>query len=234
MGAERRAVVLLSGGLDSSVTAALARDEGYLLHALTIDYGQRHRVELEAARRVAGHLGVPDHRVVGVDLRALGGSALTGGIEVPKGRLDGSAAAGEVPVTYVPARNAILLSLAVAHAEVVGAFDLFLGANVVDYSGYPDCRPTFLEAFEGAANLATRAGTEGEGRFRVRAPLLRMTKAEIVALGVKLGLDLSLTWSCYDPAPGPAPCGGCDACVLRARGFAGAGIPDPAIRTSGG
>ena len=225
----RRAVVLLSGGLDSAVAAAVARAEGFELHALSVDYGQRHRVELDAARRLAAHLGAAEHRVVAVDLRAIGGSALTADIQVPKSGCAEPAGRGPVPVTYVPARNALLLSLALGHAEVAGAFDLFLGANVVDYSGYPDCRPAFLEAFERMADLATRAGTEGRGSFRVRAPLLRMTKGEIVRLGARLGVDFALTWSCYDPAPGPTPCGACESCRLRAKGFAEAGMADPGI-----
>ena len=226
-GMSGKAVVLLSGGLDSAVTAAMAREEGYALHALTVDYGQRHAVELEAARRVAAFLGAAEHRFLRVDLRATGGSALTAGIAVPKREQLEEAGAGRIPVTYVPARNTVLLALALGYAEVAGAFDIFLGANVVDYSGYPDCRPAFLEAFERVANLGTRAGAEGGGPFRIRAPLLRMGKGDIVRLGARLGLDFSLTWSCYDPAPGPAPCGACDSCLLRRKGFAEAGIRDP-------
>ncbi len=226
-----QAVVLLSGGLDSTTTLAVARAEGFACHCLTVDYGQRHRVELEAARRVAASLGAASHRVVRVDLAAIGGSALTDEIPVPKDREPGT---GGVPVTYVPARNTVLLALLLGLAEVVGARDLFIGANAVDYSGYPDCRPEFLRAFEGLARLATRAGTEEGARFHVRAPLLHLTKAGIVRLGTALGVDWSLTWSCYDPSPEGLACGRCDSCRLRLRGFAGAGIEDPlryAVRT---
>jgi len=218
------AVVLLSGGLDSATTLAVARDEGFSCHCLTVDYGQRHQVELEAARSVARQLGAASHRVVSLDLRAIGGSALTDHIEVPHHDDPG---AGAVPVTYVPARNTVLLALLLGLAEVVGAGDLYIGANAVDYSGYPDCRPEFLRAFEELAALATRAGTEEGVRFRVRAPLLHLSKAEIIRLGVSLGVDYGLTWSCYDPRPGDLACGLCDACVLRLRGFEEAGIPDP-------
>ncbi len=218
------AVVLLSGGLDSATTLAVARSEGLACHCLTVDYGQRHRVELEAAGAVARQLGAASHRVVSLDLRAIGGSALTADIEVPHHAHPGS---GSVPVTYVPARNTVLLALLLGLAEVLGARDLFLGANAVDYSGYPDCRPAFLRAFEELAAVATRAGTEEGARFRVRAPLLHLSKAEIVRLGMELGVDFSLTWSCYDPRPGNLACGLCDACVLRRRGFQEAGVPDP-------
>ncbi len=218
------AVVLLSGGLDSATTLAVARSEGLACHCLTVDYGQRHRVELEAAEAVARQLGAASHRVVSLDLRAIGGSALTDDIQVPHHEDPGS---GSVPVTYVPARNTVLLALLLGLAEVLGARDLFLGANAVDYSGYPDCRPAFLRAFEELAAVATRAGTEEGARFRVRAPLLHLSKAEIVRLGMELGVDFSLTWSCYDPRPGNLACGLCDACVLRRRGFQEAGVPDP-------
>ena len=217
-----RAVVLLSGGLDSATTCALARYEGFDVHALSVDYGQRHRIELTRAADLARSLGVCEHRTVALDLRAIGGSALTADMPVPKG----GPGAG-IPVTYVPARNTILLGLALGYAETIGAFDLFIGANVLDYSGYPDCRPAFLEAFEALANLATKAGVEGTGRFRVHAPLLKMTKAEIIREGLRLGVDYSRTLSCYDPDPAGRPCGHCDSCQLRAKGFAEAGVPDP-------
>ncbi|MHC4946702.1 MAG: 7-cyano-7-deazaguanine synthase QueC [Planctomycetota bacterium] len=221
------AVVLLSGGLDSATTLAIARDAGYDCHALSFDYGQRHRFELEAARRVAAALGATDHRVMTIDLRALGGSALTADIDVPKDRpLDRDP--GEIPVTYVPARNTIFLSFALGLAEVVGARDLFIGVNAVDYSGYPDCRPRFIEAFERTANLATRVGVEG-GRITVHAPLIELTKAGIIRRGIDLGVDYGLTFSCYDPDGRGRPCGRCDSCRLRAAGFAEAGVDDPAL-----
>ncbi len=223
-----RAVVLLSGGLDSATTLAEAIARGFEAHALTVRYGQRHEVELESAVAIARALGAASHREASVDLAFTGGSALTDpSIPVPKSREDGAIGAG-IPSTYVPARNTVLLSLALAWAEVLGARDLFIGANSVDYSGYPDCRPAFLEAFEALARLATKAGVEGE-RFSVHAPLLRLTKGEIVRRALDLRVDLSLTWSCYDPRPGPAPCGLCDACLLRARGFREAGLRDPAL-----
>jgi 7-cyano-7-deazaguanine synthase len=221
-----KAVVLLSGGLDSTTTLAVARSQGFEVYALSVDYGQRHRVELERADRVARTFGVADHRTVQLDLRAVGGSALTAAIDVPKGRSADEMGHG-IPVTYVPARNTILLGLALGYAETVGAFDLFIGANVLDYSGYPDCRPEFLEAFERLANLATRAGVEGTGRFRVHAPLLKLTKAEIIREGVRLGVDYSQTLSCYDPDEGGRACGQCDSCLLRKKGFEEAGVPDP-------
>ena len=220
-----RAVVLLSGGLDSTTTFAVAKDRGFAAYALSVDYGQRHRVELDRAAAVAKALGAAEHRTVRLDLRAVGGSALTADVAVPKDRTPGEMDHG-VPVTYVPARNTILLGLALGYAEVVGAFDLFIGANVLDYSGYPDCRPEFLQAFEHLADLATKAGVEG-GRFKVHAPLLKMTKAEIVREGVRLGVDFSLTLSCYDPDGAGRACGRCDSCQLRRKGFAEAGVPDP-------
>lgn len=227
MAAEARpAVVLLSGGLDSATALAVARRDGFRCHALTVDYGQRHAVELEAARRVARALGAVEHRIINLDLRAFGGSALTADVEVPKDRPP-EAMAGGIPVTYVPARNTLLLALALAWAEVLGSFDLVVGVNAVDYSGYPDCRPEFVTAFEQLANLATKAGVEGQGRFRVHAPLVRLTKAEIIRLGTSLGVDYSLTHSCYDPAPDGAACGRCDSCQLRRAGFEAAGVPDP-------
>jgi 7-cyano-7-deazaguanine synthase len=221
---QKRAVLLLSGGLDSATVLAIAIADGFECHCLTVDYGQRHRVELEAARRAAETLGAASHRVVTLDLRAIGGSALTDDIEVPKGVEPGG---GDVPVTYVPARNTVLLALLLGLAEVTGATDLFIGANAVDYSGYPDCRPEFLSAFEELARLATVAGTEHGVRFRVRAPLLRLTKDEIIRRGAELGVDYGITHSCYDPAEDGTACGRCESCILRRRGFEDAGIPDP-------
>ncbi|WP_287977432.1 7-cyano-7-deazaguanine synthase QueC [Sphingomonas sp.] len=219
------AVVLVSGGLDSMISAASAREAGYRLLALSIDYNQRHRVELAAARRVAHALGAERHIVLPMDLSAFGGSALTDDIAVPKDGA-GTEEGGGIPVTYVPARNTIFLSLALGWAEAAGARDLFIGVNALDYSGYPDCRPEFIAAFEGLAELATKAGVEGEP-FRIHAPLQHMTKADIVREGARLGLDMGLSWSCYDPAPGGVHCGLCDSCRLRARGFEEAGITDP-------
>jgi 7-cyano-7-deazaguanine synthase len=221
---DSRAVILLSGGLDSTTVLAIARSEGLECHCLTVDYGQRHRIELETAKTVAASLGAASHRVVALDLRAIGGSALTDDIEVPKDRTGNTA---DVPVTYVPARNTILLALLLGLAEVLDARQLFIGANAVDYSGYPDCRPAFLEAFENLAALATVAGAEHGQRFEVRAPLLELSKAEIIHLGLSLGVDYALTWSCYDPSPDGLACGRCDSCVLRRRGFEEAGVPDP-------
>ena len=220
-GPVRRAVVLLSGGLDSAVTAAWLRREGFAVHALSFDYGQRHSVELQAAARVAEQVGVIEHVVQRIDLRAFGGSALTADIAVPKDRSPDEMASS-IPVTYVPARNTIFLAFALAFAEVRGAFDLGIGVNAIDYSGYPDCRPEFIAAFERVANLATRAGVES-GHIRLHTPLQDLSKSQIVRLGRELGVDLSLTVSCYDPAADGTPCGRCDACELRARGFAEAG-----------
>ena len=220
------AVILLSGGLDSATTAAIARAEGFELYAMSVDYGQRHRFELEAAARVARALGVQQHITVAVGLSSIGGSALTDRLDVPKGRSD-EAMAAEIPITYVPARNTVLLSMALGYAEVVRAADIFLGVNAVDYSGYPDCRGEFLAAFERTANLATKAGVEGTLRFRIHAPLISLTKAQIIARGNELGVDYSLTHTCYDPAPDGRSCGRCDACQLRLRGFAEAGLEDP-------
>ena len=217
-----KAVVLFSGGLDSSTTLAWAIEQGFTAYALSIDYGQRHKVELEFAAKFAKSLAVAEHRTVTLDLRAIGGSALTSNIDVPKNRTgDG------IPITYVPARNTILLGLALGYAETVGAFDLFIGANVLDYSGYPDCRPEFLTAFENLANLATKAGVEGTGHFRVHAPLLHKTKAEIIREGIRLGIDYANTLSCYDPDERGHACGECDSCILRKKGFAEAGVSDP-------
>src|SRR4051794_379681 len=220
------AVVLLSGGLDSTTALAFAKSQGFTVYALSVDYGQRHRVELERAVEIAKTLGCTDHRTVKLDLRAIGGSALTADIAVPKDRSADDMSHG-VPVTYVPARNTILLGLALGYAEVVGAFDLFIGANVLDYSGYPDCRPEFLSAFESLANLATKAGTEGLGKFRVHSPLLKLTKAEIIREGTKLGVNYALTLSCYDPDAAGRACDRCDSCLLRKKGFAEAGVADP-------
>jgi len=221
-----RAVCLLSGGLDSSVCLALARSQGFECYALSFDYGQRHRVELESAARVAQSLGAVRHLVVPIDLRVFGGSALTSDIAVPKGRSAAQMAA-EIPVTYVPARNTVFLSLALAWAEVLGCSDIFIGVNALDYSGYPDCRPEFIEAFEEMANLATKAGVEGRMGLKIHTPLIRLSKAEIVKLGAQLGLDFNLTHSCYDPDEAGRPCGQCDSCVLRRKGFEEAGVKDP-------
>jgi 7-cyano-7-deazaguanine synthase len=223
---KKSAVVLLSGGIDSTTTAAVAANGGYELFALTIDYGQRHRVELESARRVAGRLKVSRHVTINLDLRAFGGSALTAHIDVPKDRPE-SALSQEIPVTYVPARNAILLSLALGFAESVGAFDIFIGANAVDYSGYPDCRPEFIAKFAELANLATAAAVEGRGRFKIHAPLIELSKADIIRKGVALGVDFGLTHSCYDPSPDGLACGRCDSCRIRAAGFRSANLADP-------
>ncbi len=223
---ESRAVILLSGGLDSTTVLAIARPEGLACHCLTVAYGQRPRVALDAARRVADALGAASHRIISLDLRAIGESALTDDIEVPK---DQDPESGGVPVTYVPARNTVLLSLLLGLAEVIGADQLFIGANAVDYSGYPDCRPAFLQAFENLAAVATVAGAEHGLRFRVRAPLLELSKAEIIRRGLALGVDYGLTWSCYDPTPDGVACGRCDSCTLRRRGFEEAGFNDPIV-----
>jgi len=216
-----KAVVLVSGGLDSATTLAIARDQGFECHALSFDYGQRHRIELDAAREVAKQLGAGQHRIVKLDIGWMGGSALTDpGIAVPQGPTDG------IPVTYVPARNTIFLAIALGWAEVLAARDIFIGVNALDYSGYPDCRPAFIDAFQALANLATRAGIEGDG-FRLHAPLIHWKKAEIIATGQRLGVDYSRTISCYDPDPGGRACGVCDSCRLRRAGFADAGVPDP-------
>lgn len=216
------AVALVSGGLDSFVSAASARADGYRLLALSVDYNQRHHVELAAARRIAQALGAERHIVLPMDLSQFGGSALTADIDVPKSGVE----EGGIPITYVPARNTIFLSLALGWAEAAGARDLYIGVNALDYSGYPDCRPEFIEGFEKLAELATKAGVEGEP-FRIRSPLQYMTKADIVREGMRLGLDLGLSWSCYDPAPGGMHCGLCDSCRLRSKGFEEAGVPDP-------
>jgi 7-cyano-7-deazaguanine synthase len=222
----RRAVVLLSGGLDSATACAVAWAEGFECHALSFDYGQRHERELDSARRVAAALGVKEHLVLRLDLRAIGGSALTADIPVPKGRSQDAMGAG-IPVTYVPARNTIFLGYALAWAEVLESQDIFIGVNALDYSGYPDCRPEYIEAFERMANLATRAGVEGTSRLRIHTPLIRLTKAEIIRRGAALGVDFGLTWSCYEPQPDGRACGLCDSCLLRRKGFSEAGLPDP-------
>ena len=228
MSSSQLAVVLLSGGLDSTTVLALATKEGYSVNALTVRYGQRHVVEIERAMRVAEHYGVAQHLVMDVDLRPFGGSALTSDIPVPKDRLEHALAHG-IPDTYVPARNTIFLSLALAWAEVLGAGDIFIGINALDFSGYPDCRPEFVRAFEVMANLATRTGVDGVTEVRVRTPLMALSKREIVELGCALGVDFAMTTSCYDPSPDGAPCGHCDACSLRRKGFAEAGVADPAV-----
>jgi 7-cyano-7-deazaguanine synthase len=225
MSARPRAIVLLSGGLDSATAAAIASREGFDLFALTIAYGQRHGVEIEAARAVARSLGVARHLELQVDLSAFGGSALTDRIAVPKDRV---LTAGGIPSTYVPARNTVFLSLAMAWAEAAGARDIYIGVNALDYSGYPDCRPEFIDAFERLAAVATKAGVEGE-TLRIHAPLIRMTKADIIRRGLDLNVDYALTHSCYDPDAAGTPCGRCDSCRLRAKGFAEAGVKDPAL-----
>jgi len=226
MNNEKKAVVLSSGGLDSTTVMALARSEGYALYSLSFRYGQRHALELEAAQRVARALGAKEHLVIHIDLGKIGGSALTENRDIPKGREE-SALLEEIPVTYVPARNTIFLSLALAWAEVLGAADIFIGVNALDYSGYPDCRPEYIEAFERLANLATKAGVEGKMKFRIQTPLIRLTKAEIIRKGLALGVDYGLTHSCYDPTPDGRACGQCDSCLLRKKGFREAGLPDP-------
>ncbi len=220
------AVVLLSGGLDSATALAVARRDGFHCHALTIAYGQRHAVELDAARRVAAALGAVEQRVVTLDLRGFGGSALTSNLDVPKDRAPDAMSEG-IPITYVPARNTVFLSLALAWAEVLGSFDIYIGVNALDYSGYPDCRPEFIVAFECLANLGTKAGVEKKGAFRIHAPLIQLSKAEIIRLGLSLGVDYSLTHSCYDPGADGTACGRCDSCVLRRAGFEAAGAIDP-------
>ena len=223
-----KAIILLSGGLDSATTFAIAKRDGFDVCALSVDYGQRHRIELERAVLIARQMGAVDHRTVQINLRTIGGSALTSDLLVPRDRSDQEMGQG-IPVTYVPARNTILLGIALGYAETAGAFDIFIGANVLDYSGYPDCRPEFLNAFASLANLATKAGVEGVGRFAVHAPLLQMTKAQIIRQGTELGVDYSLTLSCYDPDSTGRACGHCDSCQLRRRGFGEAGVSDPTI-----
>ncbi len=220
-----KAVCLLSGGVDSATALAVARRDGFTTYALSFNYRQRHQVELEAAARLARQLGAADHKVLNIDLRAFGGSALTDDLEVPKSRRRDEIETG-IPITYVPARNTVFLSFALAWAEVLGAFDIFIGVNAVDYSGYPDCRPEFVRAFENLANLATRAGVERAGSFRIHTPLINLTKGGIIRLGRELGVDFSLSHSCYDPI-GTLACGRCDSCLLRRTGFAEAGMDDP-------
>lgn len=224
----KRAICLLSGGLDSATCVAIARRNGFDCYCLSFDYGQRHRFELQAAARVAEQLGAAEHKVITIDLRAFGGSALTSDIDVPKHRTPGEMATA-IPATYVPARNTIFLSFALAYAEVRAASDIFIGVNALDYSGYPDCRPEFIRAFEQMANLATKSGVEGKTRISIRTPLIAMTKAEIVRTAVRLGVDLSATHSCYDPDALGRPCGHCDSCLLRRKGFEEAEIADPAL-----
>lgn len=223
---QRRAVVLVSGGLDSATILASARAQGFELHAISFDYGQRHRFELAAAQKVCAANQVQQQITVPLDLRAFGGSALTSDLAVPKDRSDDEMGVG-IPITYVPARNTIFLSLALGWAEVLGAFDVFIGVNAVDYSGYPDCRPEFISAFERLANLATKAGVEGTGRWRIHTPLIELSKADIIRTGMKLGVDYSLTHSCYDPDAAGLSCGRCDSCRLRLKGFTEAGLVDP-------
>ena len=228
---KKSCVVLVSGGLDSAVTLALAMDRGFAAHGLTVRYGQRHKIETGAASRVCKSLKVEEHRFIDLNLRLFGASALTDEMAVPKGpRLP---EAEHIPSTYVPARNTIFLSLALAWAEAIGSHDIFIGVSAIDYSGYPDCRPEFVDAFETMANLGTRAADSGE-HFNIHAPLIQLTKAKTVQLGIDLGVDFSLTWSCYDPTPEGMPCGECESCVLRAGGFTGAGVPDPLLRVSSG
>ena len=224
----KKAVVLLSGGLDSATALAVAKDEGFVPHALSFRYGQRHEAELAAAARVAAAIGVEAHVTANIDLTIFGGSALTDAIDVPKQRSQAEMAEG-IPVTYVPARNTVFLSIALAWAEVLGAQDLFIGVNALDYSGYPDCRPEYIAAFEQMANLATKAAVEGTQRLRIHAPLIDLTKAQIIQRGLDLGVDYSLTHSCYDPDSDGLACGTCDSCALRRKGFLEAGIPDPTL-----
>ena len=221
----KRAVVLLSGGLDSATTLAIAKHQGYEVFALSFRYGQRHEIEIRSAEQIAKSFRVKEHRIIEIDLRAIGGSALTDAIEVPKDRSEDAIASG-IPITYVPARNTIFLSYALAWSEVIGAQDIFIGVNALDYSGYPDCRPEFIREFEKLARLATKSGVEGKG-CRIHAPLIDLTKAQIIAKGTNLGVQLALTTSCYDPGQDGAACGKCDSCLLRAKGFREAGIPDP-------
>lgn len=226
MASGMRAVILLSGGVDSTTTMAIARSDGYEIYALSIDYGQRHRQEIDNAGKAASFFNSKMHKIVNVDLREIGGSALTSDIEVPKDRSVYEMGHG-IPVTYVPARNTIFLAIALSWAEVIGADSIFLGVNVLDYSGYPDCRPEYIKAFENMANLATRSGVEEKNRITIKTPLINLTKAEIIKKGIDLGVDYSITHSCYDPAEDGIACGRCDSCLLRKKGFIEAGIPDP-------
>lgn len=226
MNDQRKAVVLLSGGLDSTTTLAVAKGQGFEIYALSFQYGQRHRIELEAARRIARHFQVAKHEVVDIDLRLFGDSALTDDIDVPKRRRL-EEMRGDIPVTYVPARNTIFLSFALAWAEVLDSEDIFIGVNALDYSGYPDCRPEYIDAFEKMANLATKAGVEGKQKLKIHTPLIQMTKAQIIKRGREMGVDYGLTHSCYDPSETGEACGQCDSCLLRLKGFREAGVPDP-------
>jgi 7-cyano-7-deazaguanine synthase len=223
---KKRAVVLSSGGIDSTTAMAIAKSQGYEVYSLSFRYGQRHAIELEAAARIARSLGAKEHLVIDIDLAHIGGSALTDDLPVPKGRSEREMKSG-IPVTYVPARNTIFLSCALAWAEVIEASDIFIGVNAIDYSGYPDCRGEYIEAFERMANLATKAGVEGRTRIRIHTPLVRMTKADIIRRGIELGIDYSMTHSCYDPSSDGLACGQCDSCLLRRKGFREAGLPDP-------
>lgn len=227
-----KAVVLLSGGLDSATTLAIAMQEGFAAHAITFRYGQRHQVEIDCARRIGARAGVAQHVFADIDLRVFGGSALTSEIAVPKGRSISEMGHG-IPVTYVPARNTIFLSYTLAFAEVLGASDIFIGVNALDYSGYPDCRPEYIAAFESMANLATKAGVEGTQRLKIHTPLIQLSKAQIIRRGIELKIDFSQTSTCYDPHPDSAACGRCDACLLRLKGFAEAGVSDPATYRGG-
>lgn len=228
MTTNKKGVCLLSGGLDSTTALAIARSEGFDVYAMSFRYGQRHKVELESAARIAAALGVKHHVIVDIDLRQFGGSALTSDIEVPKSRALSEMSHG-IPVTYVPARNTVFLSFALAWAETLGAQDIYIGVNALDYSGYPDCRPEYIAAYETMANLATRAGVEGTQRLKIHTPLIELTKAAIIRRGLELGVDYALTSSCYDPSPSGAPCGACDSCLLRSKGFTEAGVPDPLL-----
>ena len=227
MNSARKAVVLSSGGIDSTTAMAIAKHEGFKIYSLSFFYGQRHAFELEAAQKVANAIGVTEHLVINIDLKQIGGSSLTDDIDVPKDR-DEQEITREIPVTYVPARNTIFLSFALAWAEVLKSSDIFIGVNAIDYSGYPDCRPEYIDAFERMANLATKAGVEGTTRIRIRTPLIRLTKAKIIQKGIDLGVDFALTHSCYDPSPQGLACGRCDSCFLRRKGFKEAGVTDPA------
>lgn len=227
----KKAVVLLSGGLDSSTILAYAINQGFDIYAISFFYGQRHKFELEASQKVAKHFGVKDHKTAHIDLRVFGGSALTAEIDVPKGRTEAEMD-GEIPITYVPARNTIFLSFALAYAEVIGSEDIFIGVNAVDYSGYPDCRPEYIEAYEKMANLATKSGVENKNRLTIHTPLIDLKKSEIIKMGIDLGVDYSITSTCYDPDENGLPCGVCDSCVLRLKGFLELGIEDPAAYQS--
>jgi len=226
MSPAKKAVVLSSGGIDSTTAMAIAKHEGYKIYSLSFFYGQRHAFELEAAQKVANAIGITEHHVINIDLKKIGGSSLTDDIDVPKDR-DEQKMIREIPVTYVPARNSIFLSFALAWAEVLKSSDIFIGVNAIDYSGYPDCRPEYVDAFERMANLATKAGVEGDIKIRIRTPLIRLTKAEIILKGIELGVDYALTHSCYDPSPQGLACGRCDSCFLRRKGFKEAGVTDP-------